>query len=70
MARRWNSIKSVDNDIHMICTILAENGSLPENLVYSFQAMMDSASAAKPGLVLHFYDGLTKECPKALEYFK
>lgn len=70
MVRRWNSVASVDNDVHMICKIMTENGCLPDNLVYSFQIMMESASVAKPGLVLHFYDGLTKNCPKALEFFK
>ncbi len=70
MARRWSSKDSVDNDVRVICQILQDTGAIPEQLVYSYKIMMDSVSPTKPGLVMHFYDALTTECPKALEYFK
>lgn len=68
--RRWNSIESVDGEIKTIFKIIKQTGALPETLVYSYMIMIDSVAPSKPGLVAHFYEGIAKYCPEALEYFK
>ena len=70
MAKRWNTKAAVEADVTIICKLYAQSQSLPPQLVESYIQVIDSVNGWRPGLVIHFFETLQKQCPDVMRYFE